>query len=215
MSSDLKKFHQLLAALIQDGSDNLRQKIQEMPIIKAAQWMTATDVKKIVQDGAGDFGEKIISINPPRCLQDSTIGLWCKWDFESSFKSKVEVMICRGNDQNCHVKSYGFRIDPPHFQGPRQHDYWHAQSIRDFQRATAIKFPAARKLDWLNDSVPAYPIIFSNAEDISITDTTIYAALSIYGSELPPSIKTVTKSLGLNKNFRHILAKVTGNPQVV
>lgn len=210
MSSDLEKFHKLLAALLQDGSENLRQKVTQMPIINTANWIkSSTEIKKIAQGNAGDFGEKIISINPPSRLKDSAIGLWCKWDFDSPCKSKVEIMICRGKDQNFHAKSYGFRIDPPHFRGDQQHDYWHAQSIKQFERAAVIKFPTAQKLDWLDHSVPAYPIVFSNPTNISITDTTIFAALSIYGSELPPSIKTVTKSLGLNENFRYILSKVT------
>lgn len=211
MSSDLEKFHKLLIALQQDGSENLRQKITHMPNIGKAKWIkNSHEIKKIAQDSVGDFGEKIISINPPSRLQDSTIGFWCKWNFGSPFKSKVEIMICRGPDSYFHARSYGFRIDPPHFQGDKRHNYWHAQAINRFERADKINFPSANdRLQWLDSSVPAHPIVFSNPENISITDTTIYAALSIYGTELPHSIKTVAKSLGLNENFRYILSKVT------
>lgn len=210
MSRDLERFHRLLRAFVQDGYPNLKHQITRMPIIKTAKWVERPEeINKIAQANAGDFGEKIISINPPSRLQDSAIGLWCKWDFDSPCRSKVEVMICRGGDENFHARSYGFRIDPPHFQGDKRHDYWHAQSIKNFERATSINFPSAKKLEWLDDSVPAHPIVFQNPNNISITDTAIYAALSIYGTELPRSVKNVTKSLGLNENFRYILSKVT------
>lgn len=210
MSSDLTKFRRLLTALHQDGSDNLKTKITRMPIIKGVNWVqNSDDINAMTSNSAGDFGDKIISLNPPSRLKDSVIGLWCKWDFENSFRSKVEIMVCRGKDTNVGAKSYGFRIDPPHFQGDKRHNYWHAQYIQSFERGESIKFPLANNTSWIDASVPAHPIVFSDPENFSITDTTIYAALSIYGASLPPNIKNVAKALGLNKNFEYILAQVT------
>ncbi|CAI8927623.1 hypothetical protein EMIT093MI4_60083 [Pseudomonas sp. IT-93MI4] len=210
MSSDLTKFQKLLSALHQDGTENLKTKITRMPIIKNANWIhNADDIKTLTSSNSGDFGDKIISLNPPSRLKDSVIGLWCRWDFEKPYKSKVEIMVCRGKDAKAGAKSYGFRIDPPHFQGDQRHNYWHAQYIQAFEKIDSIKFPLANNVDWIDGSVPAHPIVFSEPENFSITDTTIYAALSIYGASLPPNIKTVAKLLGLNKNFEYILSKVT------
>jgi hypothetical protein len=109
-------------------------------------------------------------------------------------------MYRRSKDQ-----AFGFRIDPPHPQGDK-HQFWHCQFMRSFcQEANGHRFPSC-SVDWISDSMPAFPISLGEENKLTPVDMAAYAALCLYGKSITKNLRNKLVSVGINSQIRSMLS---------
>ena len=186
-SREHNHFRELVTALFTDGelSRNERAKaggtVKKQSGLGAWQWFSKEHaLTTLLKKTKGNFGDHVLYVRPPSGIPTGAlVALWASWDFDKTpAECKIEVMMKFAEKQ-----IYGFRVDPPH-SGYEKHKYWHVQFMHGFSEA---KFWKSTNLV-INASTPAFPVLVSENSSVSPKDAAAYAAVSLYGRDLPNSV---------------------------
>jgi len=181
---EFEAFQAIMVALSREGIGDLNDRAQHISRVTNVSWFAQDwELHKILEKTRGDFGERVLPMRPPSGLDNerTIVGMWCSWDFESGTPyCQIVILIWRG--KGC---VYGFRVDPPHVFD--KHRFWHVQFTHRFCKGKNIRFPVS-EATWIDDRTPAFPILLGNTGSITPKEATVYAVVSLYGSDISTPI---------------------------
>jgi hypothetical protein len=138
-----------------------------------------------------------VTLAPPNpSLSNSLLLLWASWDFsEDRARAKIEVGF---------IKSQGdanyFRFE--NAPASSRHRYWHSQFCNSF---SALTTPQSKST--INQSVPAFPLACNDSAGLLVA-----CAVSVYGADIDPNIKTKIDSMALTDSYLRQLLAVPAAP---
>jgi len=105
--------------------------------------------------------------------------IYAEWDFSGTNvpRAQISVLILPSFRKSQEMRFIGYRFDSPHDHpgnSEDRHKYWHAQPIRLLGESKAT-IPAAQRLEWMPDDVPAFPI--AAWTPLSLLAAAIYSVL--------------------------------------
>lgn len=194
--SELDHFRNMLLALFKEGQQAFQTMSGSPSVLGAMQWFDDEYfLSKLLKEAKGDFGEKLIFLRPPTGMGKVVTALWASWDFEADpAHCKIEVLMRRAAKQ-----VYGFRVDPPHSH--EKHNFWHVQYTHRFTSANFFQSNAT----WIDDSTPAFPVIVSEAEDVTPKDAAAYATVAFYGRDMSDDLRTKLRNLVFSASLKSVL----------